>query len=471
LTFNSLEYFAFLPVVLALYWSVPHRARLWLLFGASYLFYGWWDVRFLLLLGLSTVVDFTVARALHRSDDERRRLRLLLLSLCVNLGILGTFKYANFFIDSANKAFDRLGLGSVTDRGLSIILPVGISFYTFQTLSYTFDVYRRRMEPTDDLLTFAVYLSFFPQLVAGPIERATHLLPQFQRPAPVPSSSEVRSGLVLILQGIFKKVVIADALAPMVQGTFGNAPNAGAVTLVVGVYAFALQIYGDFSGYTDVARGSARLLGIDLMRNFEQPYFSRTVTEFWRRWHISLSTWLRDYLYVPLGGNRSTSGRTARNLMLTMLLGGLWHGAAWTFVAWGAIHGTLLAIERPFRNRSWADPERPVARRDLFRILLTFHLVCFAWIFFRAADFANASDVIRGIVTLRGGPVDAGNIALLALASGAVLLLDLAQRRTNDQAAVLRLPAVPRGLIYGAAAVAVLVFSGGTPVPFLYFQF
>ena len=471
MTFNSLEYFAFLPVVLAAYWSLPHRGRLWLLFVASYLFYGWWDVRFLLLLGLSTVVDFTVARALHRSDDERRRKRLLLTSLCVNLGILGTFKYANFFIDSANQAFERIGMGSVTDRGLSIILPVGISFYTFQTLSYTFDVYRRRMEPTDDLLTFAVYLSFFPQLVAGPIERATHLLPQFQRPAPVPSSSQIRSGLVLILQGIFKKVVIADALAPTVQDAFGDAGNAGAVTLIVGVYAFALQIYGDFSGYTDVARGSARLLGIDLMRNFEQPYFSRTITEFWRRWHISLSTWLRDYLYVPLGGNRSTPGRTARNLMLTMLLGGLWHGAAWTFVMWGAIHGTILALERPFRNRRWADPSRPLAGRDLPRILLTFNLVCFAWIFFRASDFGNAGDVIQGIVTFRAGPVDAGDIALVALAFLAVLVLDLAQRRTDDQAAVLRLPPVPRGLVYGAAAVAVLLFSGGTPVPFLYFQF
>ncbi|HEU5083312.1 MAG TPA: MBOAT family protein [Acidimicrobiales bacterium] len=471
MTFNSIEYFVFLPLVLALYWSLPHRGRIWLLFVASYVFYGWWDPRFLLLIAASTVIDQAVARRIHGTEDERRRRRLLCASLVANLGILGAFKYAGFFVDSANQAFERLGLGALSERSLAIVLPVGISFYTFQTMSYTIDVYRRRMAPADDLLTFAVYVSFFPQLVAGPIERATHLLPQFERPAPRPTAADVRSGGVLILQGIFKKVVIADALAPTVEAAFGRPGQAGAITLLVGVYAFALQIYGDFSGYTDVARGSSRLLGIELMRNFEQPYLSRRITEFWRRWHISLSTWLRDYLYVPLGGNRGGTWRTARNLMLTMLLGGLWHGAAWTFVAWGAIHGLLLAVERPFRQRPSADPDRPFAWRDLPAIIGTFHLVCLAWVFFRATSFANAWDVLAGIATFRGGPVDTGALALLALTGAAVIAMDLAQRRTGDHAVVLRLPAVPRGVVYGTAAVAVFVFSGGTPVPFLYFQF
>ena len=471
MTFNSIEFFVFLPVVLALYWVLPHRSRLWLTLVASYVFYGWWDPRFLGLLALSTVVDFTISRSLHPCEDEGRRKLLLWTSVVINLGILGAFKYANFFLDSANQAFERVGLGPMVDRNLAIVLPVGISFYTFQTMSYTFDVYRRRIPPAENLLTFAVYVAFFPQLVAGPIERAQHLLPQFQRPAVRPDRDEVRSALVLIAQGIFKKIVIADALAPMVQTGFGNATGAGWVTLLISVYAFALQIYGDFSGYTDVARGAARLLGIDLMRNFEQPYFSRSITEFWRRWHISLSTWLRDYLYVPLGGNRGSSRATARNLMITMVLGGLWHGAAWTFVAWGTLHGLLLAAERPFRHRPLIDAEQPLTWRDAPAVLATFHLVCFAWIFFRASDFANAWDVIGGLLTLRAGPIDGGDVALLVAASIAVFALDLAQRRTGEHSVVLHLPAIPRGVVYGAAAVAILVFSGGTPVPFIYFRF
>ena len=470
MTFNSIEYFVFLPLVLALYWVLPHRGRLWLLLVSSYVFYGWWDPRFVGLLALSTCVDFTLGRLMQSSTDDRRRKRLLVTSVTVNLGILCLFKYANFFLDSAQQAFERIGLGALTDRSLSIILPVGISFYTFQTLSYSFDVYRRRLDASDDLLTFAVYLSFFPQLVAGPIERATHLLPQFQRPAIPPTGDGVRRAVVLIVQGLFKKIVIADALAPTVNVAFGDAANAGWVTLLVGVYAFALQIYGDFSGYSDIARGSARLLGIDLTRNFEQPYFSRSITEFWRRWHISLSTWLREYLYIPLGGNRGSTLRTARNLMITMLLGGLWHGAAWTFVVWGAIHGALLSFER-FRRRPPIPADEPLRARDLGRILVTFHWVCFAWVFFRATSFTNAQDVLEGILTLRPGAIDAGAIALVALAAFAVFVLDLAQRQTGEHAVVLRLPAVPRGALYGAAAVAVLVFSGGTPVPFIYFQF
>jgi D-alanyl-lipoteichoic acid acyltransferase DltB (MBOAT superfamily) len=257
----------------------------------------------------------------------------------------------------------------------------------------------------------------------------------------------------------------------MVQTAFGNAESAGSITLVVGVYAFALQIYGDFSGYTDIARGSARLLGIDLMRNFEQPYLSRTITEFWRRWHISLSTWLRDYLYVPLGGNRGGRWVTARNLMITMVLGGLWHGAAWTFVVWGVLHGVLLAVHRALRDRRHRDDQRPLGLRDVPAVVGTFHVVCVAWIFFRAATFEQARHVLEGIVAVRGGAIDQGNVVLLAVAAIAVLALDLSQRTTGEHSAVLRLPAFARGAVYGAMALTIVTFAGGTPVPFLYFQF
>ncbi len=473
--FNSLEYAVFLPVVLGLYWVLRHRARLWLLLVASYVFYGWWDVRFLGLIIVSTLIDYTVARRMAAAVTERARTRLLLVSVVANLGILGTFKYADFFVYSAQRALTTFGLTETSTWTLGVLLPVGISFYTFQTISYSFDVYRRRLEPVDDLLTFAVYVAFFPQLVAGPIERAHHLLPQFQHPRPRPGRDDVRSAGVLILQGLVKKVVIADVMAGVVQTGFAGASatgarSAGSVTVLLGVYAFALQIYGDFSGYTDIARGSARLFGIDLMRNFEAPYLSRSITEFWRRWHISLSEWLRDYLYVPLGGNRGTRWRTYRNLMLTMLLGGLWHGAAWTFVVWGLLHGLFLVAHRPVRDRSRRDTG-PLTRRDVLPILGTFHLVCFAWIFFRADSFGQAADVITGILSLRGGSIDVGDVVLVALAAGVLLALDLAQRVSGSHAVVLRLPATVRGVVYGGALVGLVLFSGGTPVPFLYFQF
>ena len=471
MTFNSLEFFVFLPTVVGLYWALPQRPRLWLLLVASYVFYGWWDARFLGLLALSTVVDFTISRAIHRSEDERRRLALLWTSAAVNLGILGTFKYANFFIASANQAFERLGLGGV-DRTLAIVLPVGISFYTFQTMSYTFDVYRRRIEPTDDLVTFGVYVAFFPQLVAGPIERAHHLLPQFQRPAVPPTQTEVRSALGAHIprhrqEGRHRRLARAGRGVRIREGGYrrmGVAARRG-LRLRASDLRRLLGVHG---------RGSRCRRGcsaIDLMRNFEQPYLSRSITEFWRRWHISLSTWLRDYLYVPLGGNRGRPLTTARNLMLTMVLGGLWHGAAWTFVAWGTLHGVFLAVERPFRHRSRAGDERPLSWHDLPAVLVTFHLVCLAWIFFRATGFANAWDVLAGLVSLRPGPIDVGDVAWLVVVALAVLALDLAQHRSREHSVVLHLPAIPRGLVYGVASVALLVFSGGTPVPFLYFQF
>ncbi len=466
--FNSLEYAAFLPAVAIAYWRMGHRPRLWLLLAASYVFYGSWDWRFLSLIIVSTVVDFLVARGIEASDDDRRRKRLLLVSLGVNLGILGFFKYFGFFVDSAEELLAGMGLG-VSGPTLEILLPVGISFYTFQTLSYTLDVYRRRLEPTRDWLVFAVFVAFFPQLVAGPIERARHLLPQFQTPRPALMRDDVTSALHLIGLGLVKKVVVADGLAPHVNEAFATSGEAGWVTLLVGMIGFSLQIYGDFSGYSDIARGSARLLGIDVMQNFTQPYLSRDIGEFWRRWHVSLSTWLRDYLYIPLGGNRGTRLLTYRNLFLTMLLGGLWHGAAWTFVVWGAIHGILLGLNRLRGKR--VDEAVPVTWADLPAVVWTWMLAAGAFVVFRAASMSQATEVLGGILTLRAGPVLQDGVAALVVLGGLMVAIDLVQRVMGDEVAVLRWPTIPRSFAHGMAAVGLIVFSGGAPVPFIYFQF
>jgi D-alanyl-lipoteichoic acid acyltransferase DltB (MBOAT superfamily) len=420
-------------------------------------------------MAFSTLVDFTVGRALDHTDDERRRRLFFGLSLVVNLGILGFFKYFNFFIGSAARVLTHLGLEGHVPT-LRILLPVGISFYTFHGISYTFDVYRRHIRPTHDLLTFAVFVSFFPQLVAGPIGRAHLQLPQFEHPRPKPTSEEVTSALVLIFLGLVKKIVIADALAPYVNRAFASSMTAGWVDLLVGAYAFALEIYGDFSGYSDIARGSARLLGVELPRNFNQPYLSRNITEFWQRWHISLSTWLRDYLYVPLGGNRGSRWATYRNLFLTMVIGGLWHGASWTFVLWGAFHGALLVAHRALVR----NPHRATARfgyQDIVPAFLTFQLVCLGWILFRAPTTTVAKNIIGAIVTLRPGPISFDAIALLIPLAVLTLVIDLAQRQADDHEAILhwRMPA--QALLFALFLLTIVIFSGGTTVPFIYFQF
>jgi len=470
-SFNSLQYAAFLPLVLALYWVLGRRAQNVLLLVASYVFYGAFDWRFLGLLILSTVTDFSVGRLLAGAEDERRRKRLFLVSLAVNLGILGLFKYFDFFITDGARFLGSLGI-DLSPPVLRILLPVGISFYTFHGISYVFDVYRRKIEATSSLLDFSVFVAFFPQLVAGPIGRAQLQLPQFARPRTRPDRPQVRRALLLILLGLFKKVAIADALAPYVNDAFASPGTTSSLGLLVGVWAFAFQIYGDFSGYSDIARGSASLLGIDLPENFNQPYLSRSITEFWRRWHISLSRWLRDYLYIPLGGNRAGGLLTYRNLLLTMLIGGLWHGAALTFVVWGGLHGLYLAGERRFSTTAALDHRRPWSwRRDLVRTFLTFQLVSLAWVFFRAESLRAALDYLGGIARLQGGTTNRTAIALLVLAAGTVLLIDLFQHRARDHTPMLRWPPVARGLAYGLMVVPIVVFSGGAPVPFIYFNF
>ena len=468
--FNSFEYAVFLPVVLFLYWTVLRRRQNALLLVASYVFYAAWDWRFLGLLALSTITDFYVGKKLGATGEASVRKRLVGLSLLVNLGILGFFKYFNFFADSFADLMGNFGLAPSTPT-LQIILPVGISFYTFQTLAYTIDVYRRKKEPEHNLLDFAVYVAFFPQLVAGPIERAQRLLPQIKAPRTSLSYEQIRSGLYLILLGLVRKVVIADSMAPIVNEAFANADLAGAGTLLIGVIAFSLQIYGDFAGYSDIARGSSRLLGIELMENFNQPYLSRNITHFWRTWHISLSTWLRDYLYIPLGGNRKGTSKTYRNLMLTMLLGGLWHGAAWTFVVWGGLHGLYLIAHRQVRHITRKSPTDPFEWSDLLPALATFSLVNLTWIFFRAETFTQAFNYLQGLLTLRPGGVILRDVALLLVVAAVSFALDLTQRNMHSHTALQQLPAVVRGLTYGSMALAVILWSGGTPVPFIYFQF
>jgi D-alanyl-lipoteichoic acid acyltransferase DltB (MBOAT superfamily) len=466
--FNSFQYAVFLPVVLVVYWRLGHRGQNLFLLIASYVFYAFWDPRFLILMAISTVTDYTVGRRLAISDDERRRKLLFLASLAVNLGILGFFKYYNFFIGSAARMLTRVGLQPHVPV-LRVLLPVGISFYTFHGISYAFDVYRRHIDAERNPITFAVFVAYFPQLVAGPIGRAHIQLPQFARARQRPTWQEVRSGLFLILLGLFKKVVIADALAPYVNRAFASSLTSGWVDLLIGVYAFAFEIYGDFAGYSDIARGSSRLLGIELPLNFDQPYLSRSITEFWRRWHISLSTWLRDYLYIPLGGNRGSSLATYRNLIVTMLLGGLWHGAAWTFVIWGAYHGTLLATERAVG----IDGVRPgrLAARDLPRVIVTFHLVCVGWVLFRAPNLSVTGHILQGIVSLRSGPISFDAISVLVPVAALAVFIDLAQRQANDHVAMLTWPVLSRAGVFAVFIGAIVVFSGGTPVPFIYFQF
>ncbi len=470
--FNSWAFAVFFSVVLLLYLPRNKHWQNFILLAGSYFFYGWWDWRFLGLLILSTVVDFTVARQMPHSDGKPRR-RLLMVSLITNLGILGFFKYFGFFVDSATALLETLGFG-VSTPTLSIVLPVGISFYTFQTMAYTIDVYRGRVEPTSNLLQFAVYVSFFPQLVAGPIERAQRLLPQFDK-ARRATREQFSSGAVLILIGLVRKIAVADVAAPVVDEVFSDLGAAGGMAIAGATLLFALQIYADFAGYSDIARGTARMMGIDLMINFEHPYFARNIALFWRQWHISLSTWLRDYLYIPLGGNRNGLANTYRNLMLTMLLGGLWHGAAWTFVVWGGIHGLALSGHRwmsSLRGKSTTEPSGSVVE-GIGAWSLTMVVVMLAWIFFRAPGLGESLNAISSMLTLEGG-FDRGALSsfgLFAALTGITLFIDLPQRVKGSHTAIMKWPAAIRGVSYAGMILALVLAPSAPNNSFIYFQF
>ncbi len=399
--FNSIEFLLFLPLVFILYWFLLKRslnAQNVLLLTASYFFYGWWDYRFLALIGLSTVVDYFVGLALEKEKNKRQRKFLVATSLTVNLGMLGFFKYYNFFVESWIDAWATLGV-EMHASSLQIILPIGISFYTFQTLSYTFDIYRKKLQPTTNFINFAAFVAFFPQLIAGPIERAANLLPQFSVKR-VFNFERAISGFHLILWGLFKKIVIADSCATYVNAIFDNYQDMNSMTLLLGVVYFSFQIYGDFSGYTDIATGTARLFGFELTRNFNHPYFSRDIAEFWRRWHMTLFSWFKDYIYIPLGGSRGSKSIQIRNVFIIFLVSGFWHGANWTFILWGALHATfflpLLLTRRNRKNLDQVGKNRMLPSiKEFLQILLTFSLVTLSWVFFRADSISIAIDYYK----------------------------------------------------------------------------
>ena len=401
--FNSIDFAVFLPIVFLLYWLLANKSlklQNALIVLASYLFYGWWDWRFLSLILFSTLVDYTIGIKLKSEKNQTKRKILLWTSICVNLGFLGFFKYANFFLVNFTAAFSFFG-SEIATHSLDIILPVGISFYTFQTLSYTIDVYKQKLEPTNDFIVFSAFVSFFPQLVAGPIERATNLLPQFYKKRTFELSKAV-DGMRQILWGLFKKIVIADSCAELANQIFNNSAEMNGSTLVLGALFFTFQIYGDFSGYSDIAIGTSRLFGFNLMQNFKFPYFSRDIAEFWRRWHMSLSTWFRDYLYIPLGGSRGGTWMKVRNTFLIFIVSGFWHGANWTFIVWGTLHAIyFLPLLLTNKNRNnleiVAQGNYFPTARELLQMLSTFTLTVFAWIIFRANDITHAFHYISEI--------------------------------------------------------------------------
>lgn len=467
--FDSPIYLVFLTLVVVTYWRVTHSSQNNFLLVASYFFYGWWDWRFLGLIAISTVVDYYCAISVSRSTNRIRRRLALALSVSVNLTFLGFFKYFNFFVDSMHTLLASAGL-EVSRPVLSILLPPGISFYTFQAIAYMVDVYKGRITVAKSLRDYALFISLFPHLIAGPIQRPDHLLPQVQTPrAFLPR--KFSDGIMLILTGLFRKCVIADQCALLANGAFSGTLGAPSVAVVaIGTYAFAWQIYGDFSGYSNIARGSAQLLGFHFMENFRQPYLATSLQEFWRRWHISLSTWLRDYLYVSLGGNRHGTTRTYRNLFLTMLLGGLWHGANWTFVIWGALHGIWLSFERAFfrvrKNITQVGPIHTWAKR-----ILIFHVVCLSWIFFRATSLGAAVDFLGGLASWHWRKEYFSAFWMLALFGGALTFIDLLEHRRREEFFTENSTWKSQCMFASALLVLTLLFSASTISAFIYFQF
>jgi alginate O-acetyltransferase complex protein AlgI len=471
--FNSFQFAYFFAALFPTYWLLRkhHRLQNLLLLSAGYYFYANWNPKFLTLLILSTVMDYGCGIAVDRIDDPRKRKMFVLLSMALNLGMLGYFKYYNFFAESLHDALLRAGL-NVPLTQLNVVLPIGISFYTFQSMSYVIDVYRKDIKPTRNIIQFATFVSFFPHLVAGPIMRPTTLLPQVANPRKF-NLQQFYSGAYLIFWGLTKKVVVADNLANYVNDLFGRHETLNGGLALLAIYGFAFQIYCDFSGYTDVARGIAKCLGFELALNFNLPYFAASPQEFWERWHISLSTWLRDYLYIPLGGNRGGKASLYRNLMLTMIIGGLWHGAAWTFVLWGCYQGLILVAHRLMKP--WLARIQPTELIDracwrLLRMFVTFHLVCFGWLIFRANSLAQLSAMVRAIVERPAIPA-ATVLVPVTLCIIPLLVVQIVQYLSKDLDVVLKTPWYVRSVFYTACFYAFILageFGGGQ---FIYFQF
>ncbi|MBK6913555.1 MAG: MBOAT family protein [Ignavibacteriales bacterium] len=477
--FNSIDFAIFLPIVFILYWFVTDRnlkLQNFLIVAASYLFYGWWDWRFLSLILFSSLVDYFVGVGLLKQENLTKRKLLLWTSIIVNLGF---FKYYNFFLDNFITAFSFFGT-EIKANTLNIILPVGISFYTFQTMSYSIDVYKRKLEPTKDFIAFSAFVSFFPQLVAGPIERATRLLPQFYKKRTFDYSKAV-DGMRQILWGLFKKIVIADNCAEYANLIFNNSADYSGSTLVLGALFFTFQIYGDFSGYSDIAIGTSRLFGFDLMRNFNFPYFSRDIAEFWRRWHISLSTWFRDYLYIPLGGSRGGTWMKVRNTFIIFIVSGFWHGANWTFVVWGALNAIyflpLLLTNKNRNNLETIAQGKFIPNiKEFSFMLITFGLTVFAWIFFRANNLGHAINYISEILSpsLFSIPKFAGMARDITIIILVAIFVLVEWKGREGQYAIshfgIKWKRPIRYSMYYAIIIAIFWF-GGKEQQFIYFQF
>jgi D-alanyl-lipoteichoic acid acyltransferase DltB (MBOAT superfamily) len=473
--FNSLTFLAFIAVFLPGYFLLKGKARLiWSLAG-SYLFYGWWDWRFLSLIFLSTLVDYWLGLKIDQVHEDKARYRMMVFSCTLNLTFLGFFKYFDFFITSFAEMLTSFGLHANVNT-LGIILPVGISFYTFQSMSYTIDVYRKHLVPERDFIRYATFVAFWPQLVAGPIVRASDFLPQFQKDHEF-HWERIISGTGRILWGFFKKCVVADSLAPFVDQIFQE-PNAfTSINLLIGIVFYSFQIYCDFSGYSDIAIGFARILGYDFNENFRTPYFSQNFSEFWQRWHISLSSWLRDYLYIPLGGNRDGKFATYKNNMLTMLLGGLWHGANWTFVFWGFLHGLYLIGQRqlgkPF-GALMSGLRFPKVLKVAINIALTYALTCLAWIYFRSPDFGTATDMIVGMTNLEGynfvSMMNKFWVMKGILLIGILLTVEVTNLKMHWNGLAYRNPSF-RVAAYAALLLLIAFFGSFGSGAFIYFQF
>ena len=471
MSFDSPIYVVFLIGVCLAYWRLRFRPQNRLLLLASYFFYGWWDWRFLALMIGSTTLDFLLARAIDSAQSQTARKRFMLTSVALNLAVLGVFKYFNFFVDSFLHVASAVGLGGLPRIVWSIVLPPAISFYTFQEIAYIVDVYERRVPRATNYIDYALFVSLFPHLIAGPIQKPSHLLPQIQAPRSW-NPTKAFDGMLLVLEGLVRKSVIADNCALVANAAFnGSFGSHNLPITLLGVYAFAWQIYGDFSGYSSIARGSAQLLGFHFMVNFRQPYLATSLQDFWRRWHISLSTFLRDYLYIRLlGGNRLGAVRTYINLLSTMLLGGLWHGANWTFVAWGGMHGAGLAAERMFKGKASISENAPVLGRWIWRVVV-FHFICLTWIFFRAPTFSSAATMLRGVRVLHWEHVYGIAAFFLAMCVVPLLLLDLELERANAEY-LCQHHGYPLRVGIGLLFIAVItLFAANSQSAFIYFQF
>ena len=471
--FNSVEYIIFLPFVFFVYWAIRNQVQYQNLFLllVSYFFYGWWDWRFLGLIAFSSIVDFIVGKSIFQAESKTKRKIFLSISICVNLGILGFFKYYNFFIDSWVEAMSIFGIKQSVST-LNIILPAGISFYTFQTMSYTIDIYNKKLKPINNLIVFFAFVSFFPQLVAGPIERAKNLLPQFLA-TKIFDTNRVKDGLRQILWGLFKKVAIADNCAPHVENIYSNFASLSSTEILIGVILFSFQIYADFSGYSDIAIGSARLLGFDLMKNFSYPYFAKSVGEFWQRWHISLSTWFRDYLYIPIGGSRVSKLQYSRNIIITFVVSGFWHGANWTFLFWGFLNG-LYYLPSIFIKRKKI---KFLENRKLFlkifsysRILLIFLITSLTWIFFRSPNIYDAFGLLKCLFSFNFFPFDFVQYFIVFIFISIMVIAEIIQVKKDHPIQIQDYPLGIRWAIYLGLSIISLEYLYGDST-FLYFQF